>query len=284
MNENYRHPAMPAGRRSRASSRECILLVRRRRRASAKPARAAARFRHDPARGDRRGELLEAGLAASPPTSGARPVSTSCAVTDWKSSAGTCCIRRPRRGCIVCRAVPEGPPGAGRCGERLHETCSPTRSARSCTRASIVLGTDGFGRSDTREKLRAFLRGRSPLGHARGLERAGRPTARFRRASCGGDPRSTASIRPSRVQPGSRLGVARRGRRRPARRPRSLAVLMREMHGRHQGSAGPRHRGLQGRSGDRGDGQARRPGEAGRPLVTLESDKATLDVPARLAA
>ena len=33
----------------------------------------------------------------------------------------------------------------------------PSRSARSCGRRYVVLGTDGFGRSDTREKLRRFF-------------------------------------------------------------------------------------------------------------------------------
>ena len=51
------------------------------------------------------------------------------------------------------------------------------------------------------------------------------------------------------------------------------------MH-RHQGS---RHRRLQGRAGHRGLGQARRHGEGRRPLVSLESDKATMDVPSPLA-
>ena len=42
-------------------------------------------------------ELLENGLGASAPTSGARPASPSCAATASTASAGTCCIRRNRR-------------------------------------------------------------------------------------------------------------------------------------------------------------------------------------------
>ena len=51
MNENYAHPAMPRGRRARASSRGCTCS--RTAGESEGPARAAARQRHDPARSDR---------------------------------------------------------------------------------------------------------------------------------------------------------------------------------------------------------------------------------------
>ena len=82
MNENYPHPAMPAGRGGRASSRACTCsrtAARRRRRA----ARAADGQRHDPARGDRRGRAAARRLRRRPPTSGAPPASTSCAATAW---------------------------------------------------------------------------------------------------------------------------------------------------------------------------------------------------------
>ena len=51
--------------------------------------------------------------------------------------------------------------------------CSAIRSARFVPRRYVVLGTDGFGRSDVRPQPAPPLRGRSPLGGACGAERAG---------------------------------------------------------------------------------------------------------------
>ena len=50
-----------------------------------------------------------------------------------------------------------------------------------------VLGTDGFGRSDTREALRALLRGRPPLRRGGGAQGARRPRRARAQAGAGGD-------------------------------------------------------------------------------------------------
>jgi pyruvate dehydrogenase E1 component len=52
----------------------------------------------------------------------------------------------------------EGNEGSGRRATD-YMRCSPSRSGRSCDRRYVVLGTDGFGRSDTREQAAPLLRG-----------------------------------------------------------------------------------------------------------------------------
>jgi pyruvate dehydrogenase complex dehydrogenase (E1) component len=79
----------------------------------------------------------------------------SCAATRSRPSAGTCSTRTRSRGAVR-DAVLEGRRGAGRRRHRLHEAV-PDQVARWVPRPYTPLGTDGFGRSDTREALRRFF-------------------------------------------------------------------------------------------------------------------------------
>ncbi len=56
----------------------------------------------------------------------------------------------------LCRAMP-GRQDTGDRSDRLHARPMPTRSAPLCKARYKTLGTDGFGRSDTRKKLRDFF-------------------------------------------------------------------------------------------------------------------------------
>ena len=74
-------------------------------------------------------------------------------------------------------------------------------------------------------------------------------------------------------------GALQRAFRRTARRHAPHRHLARALSDGNDRSQGPRHRRFLGRAGHRGAGQARRHGREGGSLVTLESDKATMDVP-----
>ena len=153
MNENYRHPPMPE------DAQEGIL-------------RGMYLLRETPERTTSpRVQLLGSGtilrevLAAaellesdfgSAPTCGASPRSPSCAATGSRSSAGTCCTRCPSR------AAPTSP-------SCLRDRRGPVIASTDYLRAFAdqirqwvpghyrVLGTDGFGRSDFRHALRRFF-------------------------------------------------------------------------------------------------------------------------------
>ena len=64
---------------------------------------------------------------------------------------------RPRAAQPYVDAMPAGRDRSGGRLHRLHEVCSPTRSAFVPRPEYKVLGTDGFGRSDSRKKLRHFF-------------------------------------------------------------------------------------------------------------------------------
>ena len=96
MNENYRHPAMPVGRRGRDPARH--VPAARGARALEEAARPAARLGHDPARGDSRRPSCSSRTSASSRTSGASPRSPSFAATGSRPSGGTCCTRPRSRG------------------------------------------------------------------------------------------------------------------------------------------------------------------------------------------
>ena len=153
MNENYPHPAMPEGAEE-GILRGMYLLRESTRRGQA--ARAAARLGHDPARGARGGraargrprrrrrrlerhELHRARARrhrdralepAAPDRGGAAPLRRDAASTGAAA-------RRSRRPTTCAR--------------------SPSRSGPTCRARYTVLGTDGFGRSDYRVKLRRFF-------------------------------------------------------------------------------------------------------------------------------
>ena len=179
MNENYPHPPLPEGAEEgilrglyllreapRATGRACSCSAR---------ARSCARSRRRPSSSRR--------TSTSPPTCGARRASPSCVGTGWRSSAGTCCTRPSRSAAPwveECLAGREGPAVAATDYIRAYaDQIRPYVPGRY-----VVLGTDGFGRSDYRVKLRQLLRGR-PLPRrgrrAEGARRRGRDRAVRRR-------------------------------------------------------------------------------------------------------
>jgi pyruvate dehydrogenase E1 component len=93
------------------------------------------------------------------PTSGAPPASTSCAATAWPPNAGTCCIRPSRGARAHVETMPgrhDGPVVAST--DYMRNYADQVREyVQACRRRYVVLGTDGFGRSDYRVKLRRFF-------------------------------------------------------------------------------------------------------------------------------
>ena len=177
MNENYPHPPLPEG------AEEGILrghVPPARGAGGRRAARPAPRLGRDPARGRWRRPSCSRRTSTSPPTCGARRASPSCGATGWRSSAGTCCTR-PRSSAA---------PGSTRVPRR--RATGPIVAATDYMRTFadqirpwvpgryVVLGTDGFGRSDYRVKLRQLLRGR-PLPRRR--RRAQGARRRRRRSS-----------------------------------------------------------------------------------------------------
>ena len=93
---------------------------------------------------------------AWPPTSGARPATRSSAATPWRRSAGTCCIPTRSRASRYVVGLLEGddhPIVAVTDYMKL----VPEQIARWLPGRLYPLGTDGFGRSETREALRRFF-------------------------------------------------------------------------------------------------------------------------------
>jgi pyruvate dehydrogenase E1 component len=154
MNENYAQPSA-----CRPASRRAIIrgLYRYARHVEAKVPRrgAPARLRHDPARGHRRRRAAGRRTGRRAARSGASPASASWRARRVRSSAGTGCI-------------PAAPPRSSHLGTCLAGE-APVIAATDYVRAwpqliasyvdapFIVLGTDGFGRSDTRAALRRFF-------------------------------------------------------------------------------------------------------------------------------
>ncbi len=121
-------------------------------------ARAAAGQRLDPARGHRRRRASWNATTRSPPTSGAPRASPSCArrhrlralepaASDWTSRASAYVTRQLERSA--------GPIVAST--DYMRSFADQIRPYVPHGRAYTVLGTDGFGRSDTREALRRFF-------------------------------------------------------------------------------------------------------------------------------
>jgi pyruvate dehydrogenase E1 component len=156
MNENYAHPAMPAGAESDILKGMYLL------RAEGKGARARACSCWAAARSCAKSSprpSCSSRTSASRPTSGAARASPSCAATAWKRRAGTS---------LHPEAAPRVPHIAKCLDKRVGPavarptTCDYMRIFAEQVRPYVdrrytVLGTDGFGRSDTREQLRRFF-------------------------------------------------------------------------------------------------------------------------------
>ena len=88
--------------------------------------------------------------------SGARPATSCCAPTRCAASAGTCCIRRepPKKSYVeTLLAKEQGTFVAVSDNMRM----VPDQIAPWVPGGLMTLGTDGFGRSDTRARLRRFF-------------------------------------------------------------------------------------------------------------------------------
>ena len=89
---------------------------------------------------------------ASPPMSGARRATANCGATRWRSSTGTCCTRRSRRGSATWRRCWREPGVFVAASDYMRQV--PEMIGRWVPGGLYALGTDGFGRSDTRAALR----------------------------------------------------------------------------------------------------------------------------------
>ena len=155
MNENYEHPALPQGAEE-GIVKGMYLLREGEGGGNGSTPRVQLMGSGTILREVMAGADLLRRIGASPPTSGAARASPSCGARRWRSSAGTCCIRRRRRAVEwVERCL------AGRQGPAVAAT-DYVRAFADQVRPYVgrryrVLGTDGFGRSDYRRKLRDFF-------------------------------------------------------------------------------------------------------------------------------
>ena len=163
MNENYAHPAMPAGARGRHPARACTGCARGA--GAGAQARAAARRGHDPARSARGRRTARARVRRRRRRLERHELHRAAARRHGMRARNR--AHRGRRGaswveqCLAARRARSS---------RRATTCarSPTDPRLGAAAATSTLGTDGFGRSDTRAALRAFFGGRSRRDRARG--------------------------------------------------------------------------------------------------------------------
>ena len=153
MNENYAHPAMPAGVGAGHLERHVSAADRRPRQGAGH----AVRLGHDLARSARGGGAAREGLRRAGRCVSPSRASASCARMRSTSSAGICCIRRETAKQTYIRA------GArrARTGPFIAATdymkTVPDQIRQWVPGRYAVLGTDGFGRSDSRAELRRFF-------------------------------------------------------------------------------------------------------------------------------
>ena len=264
---------LPATRRCRRARQPSIIkgmyLFCGRSQEAEGAARAAAGLGHDLARGHRRRRAAARRLGRRSRPLELPVVHRARARGVAPSSAGTCSIPMRKAAPVARRRTawrattgPSSPPPI---------TCarSPSRSAPYVPRRYRVLGTDGFGRSDTREKLRALLRGRPPLRHRRRAFGAGRRGHVAGVEGRRGRSRSTGSTRPSR-RPGPyssatcnhALECARQPRERAGSREDDRNGQLEVLKSRFRTSA------ISGRAGHRGVGEAGR-----RSASTIRSSR-----------
>ena len=152
MNENYAHPAMPTGVAQGILNGMYLLQIGGRGKVRVTLFGSGTILR----------EVLAAARAARDRTSACRPTCTrsrasaSCAGTRCRSSAGTCCIRPSRRSRPTSNrrsASVEGPFVAA----TDYMKTVPDQIRQWIPGRYAVLGTDGFGRSDSRAELRRFF-------------------------------------------------------------------------------------------------------------------------------
>ena len=119
-------------------------------------ARAALRLGRDSARGRRRRRPSRQRLERAAATSGALRASTSCSATASPHSDGTCCTPRKRRKRPYVEECLRGRRGPGVAATDYIRTFAQ-QIQPFVGRRYVALGTDGYGRSDFRRKLREFF-------------------------------------------------------------------------------------------------------------------------------
>ena len=140
-------------------------------------ARAAARQRHDPARSrSPRAELLEKDWGVAADVWSCPSFNELRARRPGRRALEPAASDRAGRACRSSTQQLEKHGGPVDRVDRLHARPTPSRSAPFMPKGRTykVLGTDGFGRSDFRTKLREHLRGQPPLHRRRRAEGAGR--------------------------------------------------------------------------------------------------------------
>ena len=196
MNENYLHPAMPEGVRGRYSQGHVSAAQDG---GKGKGPRvqllgSGTILREAIARGRSAAETISASL----PISGACRASPSCGATESTSSAGTCCIpRQPQRRSYVETCLADRPGPVVAATDYIKTFADQIRPY--VPQRYRVLGTDGFGRSDDRARLRSFFESRSPLCRGRRAQARWPTKSRFPPPESMPRSRSTASIRKSRI-------------------------------------------------------------------------------------
>ena len=164
------------------------------------------------------------------PTSGARRATRSCGARRWRSSAGTCCTRRRSRGRATCETVLAKEEGVFLAASDYMRSV-PEMIARWVPGGLFPLGTDGFGRSETRAALRRHFEvdaecitvaalcaaGASRRGQAGGRA-AGDSEVRHQSGKDQPDAGVSEQVRPS-LRVCSRRAVFGRARLRPSRKP-----------------------------------------------------------------
>ena len=129
-----------------------------------------------------------------------------------------------------------------------------------------VLGTDGFGRSDYRRKLRALLRGGPALGHGRGPKAlADEGTVEPR----GGRRDQEVRARPREAEPDDGLNrlTLNRERRRNRAQETTMTAMTEARAARHDRSESARYRRLQGRPDHRDPREGGRRDQRRRPAA-----------------
>ena len=161
-------PGDARGRRGGHPARACTCCAERRGR---RPAGAAARLGHDPARGARRRRAAARATSASRPTSGASRRSPSCAATAstaerWNRLHPT---RTPRRPYVerVARRTRRGPVVAATDYMRALRRPDPRRG---CRRRYACSAPTASAAATTARDAAPLLRGRPPLRRGRGAE------------------------------------------------------------------------------------------------------------------
>ena len=155
MNENYQHPAMPDRRCATASCAACISCKRQTRGENGPSARAAVRLGSDSARGNGRGRAARIGLER-----GRRYLERNelqrtaarrrCGTTVEHAASAGCAARSYVEECLDGRA------GPGIAATDYIRTFAD-QIRPFVGRRYVALGTDGYGRSDFRSKLREFF-------------------------------------------------------------------------------------------------------------------------------